>query len=100
MFGMMWQLLYHQTLDGKFSILCLTYLSLHHLIFSLNNLSPLLFLRTLTANSKGGSDHGWSGNTFMLGGSINGGHILGTYPNDLTRDSPLDVGKFHLKQNM
>lgn len=49
--------------------------------------------RTLTANSKDGTDHGWSGNSFMLGGSINGGKILGQYPDNLTSNSLLNVGK-------
>lgn len=29
----------------------------------------------------------------MLGGSLDGGRILGEYPDDLTSDSPLDIGK-------
>ena len=48
--------------------------------------------RTLTPNSKDGSDHGWSGNTFMMGGSLNGGRILGTYPTDLSDKSPINIG--------
>lgn len=54
------------------------------------------FGRTLTPNSKGGSDHGWSGNTFMIGGSINGGHILGEFPDNLTENSLLNVGRGRL----
>ena len=30
----------------------------------------------------------------MLGGSINGGRILGKYPDDLTKNNPLDIGTF------
>lgn len=45
------------------------------------------FGRTLTSNG-GGTDHGWGGNTFILGGSVKGGRILGEYPADLTRNSP------------
>jgi uncharacterized protein (DUF1501 family) len=52
--------------------------------------------RTLTPNSEGGSDHGWSGNSFMIGGSINGGTILGEYLDDLTSRNPLNIGKFLL----
>ena len=37
------------------------------------------FGRTLT--SKGdGSDHAWGGNSFVVGGSVRGGQILGTFP--------------------
>ncbi len=43
-------------------------------------------------NSGGGTDHGWSGTTFALGGSIKGGRIMGQYPDDLT--GPLNLGKF------
>jgi len=45
------------------------------------------FGRTLTANSKDGSDHGWGGNYFMMGGQVKGGQMLGKYPSDL--DGPL-----------
>ena len=37
------------------------------------------FGRTLTSNG-GGSDHGWGGNTMILGGPVNGKHVLGHYP--------------------
>ena len=47
----------------------------------------------MSANSGGGTDHGWSGVSMMLGGSLDGGRILGEYPDDLTSDSPLDIGK-------
>ncbi len=30
----------------------------------------------------------------MIGGSINGGKILGSYPDDLTEASRLNIGKF------
>ena len=51
------------------------------------------FGRTLSANSGGGTDHGWSGNAMIFGGSIEGKRILGQYPDDLTSNSPLDIGK-------
>jgi len=38
------------------------------------------FGRTLSPNSGDGTDHGWGGNTFILGGSVNGGRIVGSYP--------------------
>ena len=37
------------------------------------------FGRTLTSNG-GGSDHGWGGNAMILGGPVNGKHVLGQYP--------------------
>ena len=37
------------------------------------------FGRTLTSNGDG-SDHGWGGNAMILGGSVNGGRVLGQYP--------------------
>ncbi len=49
------------------------------------------FGRTLTSNGKG-SDHGWGGHHVVMGGSVNGGQIYGTYP-ELSSSSPLDVGR-------
>lgn len=51
------------------------------------------FGRTLTPNSRGGSDHGWGGHSFMLGGAVKGGRILGEYPNDLTDSGHLNLGR-------
>jgi len=48
------------------------------------------FGRTLTSNGDG-TDHGWGGNQLIMGGSVNGGDIYGTYPL-LNLDSDLDVG--------
>ena len=48
----------------------------------------------MSGNSGGGTDHGWGGISFMLGGSVQGGRILGEYPNDLTSESSLDIGEF------
>mmetsp|Transcript_33582 Transcript_33582/g.88182 ORF Transcript_33582/g.88182 Transcript_33582/m.88182 type:complete len:1943 (+) Transcript_33582:766-6594(+) len=50
------------------------------------------FARTLTSNGVG-SDHGWGGHFFMSGGCVRGGQILGTYPDDLSANSPWDVGR-------
>ena len=50
------------------------------------------FGRTITSNGLG-TDHGWGGNHFILGGSVNGGKILGTYPDDLTAASLLNSGR-------
>lgn len=50
------------------------------------------FGRTLTSNGNG-SDHGWGGNTLVMGGPVAGGRILGEYPVlGLGADNPLDVG--------
>ena len=49
------------------------------------------FGRTLTSNGKG-SDHGWGGQAWVMGGAVNGGQIFGQYP-DLDADNPLDVGR-------
>lgn len=37
------------------------------------------FGRTLSGNGNG-TDHAWGGNHFVLGGSVKGNHIYGTYP--------------------
>jgi uncharacterized protein (DUF1501 family) len=37
------------------------------------------FGRTLTSNGDG-SDHGWGGHQFVMGGAVRGGTIHGTYP--------------------
>lgn len=52
------------------------------------------FGRTLTTNTKG-SDHGWGGNYFVMGGGVDGGKIHGTYPN-LADLSTLDTGRGRL----
>lgn len=51
------------------------------------------FGRTLTPNSRGGSDHGWGGNSFVLGGAVKGGRIFGEYPSDLTDGGYLNLGR-------
>ncbi len=53
------------------------------------------FGRTLTSNGKG-SDHGWGGNQFVLGGGHRGGRIYGNYPEDLGLGNALDVGRGRL----
>lgn len=47
------------------------------------------FGRTLTANGDG-TDHGWGGNAFVLGGAVAAGNY-GTVPNYSTRNNPDDV---------
>lgn len=49
------------------------------------------FGRTLSANGLG-SDHGWGGNNIVMGGPINGGQVLGNYP-DIALGSSTDLGR-------
>ncbi|NKB99994.1 MAG: DUF1501 domain-containing protein [Pseudomonadales bacterium] len=49
------------------------------------------FGRTLTSNGRG-SDHGWGGNQFVMGGGVNGGQIFGDYPS-LALGTDLDLGR-------
>lgn len=48
------------------------------------------FGRTLTSNGQG-SDHGWGGNVFLMGGKVNGSSVYGTYP-DLATGTSIDLG--------
>lgn len=47
------------------------------------------FGRTLTTNNQG-SDHAWGGNSMIIGGNVNGGTVLGEYP-ELTLNNPLNL---------
>jgi uncharacterized protein (DUF1501 family) len=49
------------------------------------------FGRTLRSNGSG-TDHAWGGNAMVLGGPVDGGKIVGTYP-DLALDGPNDIGR-------
>ena len=51
------------------------------------------FGRTLSGNSQG-TDHGWGGNYFVLGGAVKGAQMLGKFPDRLSYyDQPLDLGR-------
>ncbi len=52
------------------------------------------FGRTLTTNGAG-TDHGWGGNHFVMGGPVSGGRIYGDYPL-LHLKSELDAGRGRL----
>jgi len=51
------------------------------------------FARTLEPNSGLGTDHAWGGNYIMMGGAVKGGQILGKYPDGLTIESTLALGR-------
>ncbi len=48
------------------------------------------FGRTLTSNGNG-TDHAWGGNVMAMGGAVNGGNILGSFPS-LELNNPLEIG--------
>jgi uncharacterized protein (DUF1501 family) len=50
------------------------------------------FARTLAPNSGGGTDHGYGGNSWVSGGAVKGGRVLGTYPSSFAEDS-VDRGR-------
>lgn len=50
------------------------------------------FGRTLKSNGQG-TDHGWGGNYFLLGGGLKGGRVLGEFPSDLSDSSPVVLQK-------
>jgi len=50
------------------------------------------FGRTLSANGAG-TDHAWGGNHWVASGSLKGGQILGTYPDDLSDNGALNIGR-------
>lgn len=54
------------------------------------------FGRTLASNGRG-TDHGWGGNAFVLGGSINGSRIHGAYPSSLRPDGEQARLSYHLE---
>ena len=58
----------------------------------IKNLTVLFLFLLLFWLQNEGSDHAWGGNYFMLGGQVRGGRVVGKYPNDLTKDSPLNAG--------
>jgi len=51
------------------------------------------FARTLNPNGGDGTDHAWGGNYIMMGGSVQGGQVLGKYPEDITDDGQFTLGR-------
>ena len=49
------------------------------------------FGRTININGGEGTDHGWGGHHFIVGGAVNGGALYGKYP-VVAANSPDDVG--------
>jgi len=50
------------------------------------------FARTLTSNGQG-TDHAWGGQHIIAGGKVRGGQIFGKYPDKLTDDGDLIIGR-------
>jgi len=50
------------------------------------------FGRSLTTNGYG-TDHGWGGNHFVLGGNINGGKVYNDFPTSLLEGNSQDAGR-------
>jgi len=53
------------------------------------------FARTLDSNG-GGSDHAWAGQSFVIGGQINGGRVLNKFPREMKAGSDRDLGRGRL----
>ena len=70
--------------------------------FSLKSITDLVAsIRTLSGNTNNGTDHGWSGHSFIVGGRVDGGKIHGQYPKDLSkRGNPLHIGRGRLIPEM
>lgn len=54
------------------------------------------FGRTITPNTNQGTDHAWSGNSFILGGNVAGGKVLGDYPRSFSKTFNLNIGRGRL----
>lgn len=50
------------------------------------------FGRTLSSNGNG-TDHGWGGHSFVFGGAVDGGRVIGDTPDYSASDNPDDAGE-------
>ncbi len=50
------------------------------------------FGRTLSRNASFGTDHGWGGHQFVVGGAVQGRRYYGSFPSLLTSNNPDDAG--------
>lgn len=50
------------------------------------------FGRTLSSNGNG-TDHGWGGHSFVFGGAVDGGRVIGETPDYSDSDNPDDAGE-------
>jgi len=50
------------------------------------------FGRSLTSNGAG-TDHGWAGNHFVIGGSVQGGQVFNQFPDSLLAGNEYDAGR-------
>jgi uncharacterized protein (DUF1501 family) len=53
------------------------------------------FGRSLTSNGAG-TDHGWAGNTFVIGGGLEGGRVYNDFPTSLLEGNDQDAGRGRL----
>merc|ERR1712151_1255751 len=53
------------------------------------------FGRTLDSNG-GGSDHGWAGNHFVIGGGLREGRVFNQYPSSVAAGNSRDLGRGRL----
>ena len=49
------------------------------------------FACTLDPNTGNGSDHAWGGQHFIFGGALNGGQVLGLYPDDFEQGDSANI---------
>mmetsp|Transcript_17481 Transcript_17481/g.32892 ORF Transcript_17481/g.32892 Transcript_17481/m.32892 type:complete len:424 (+) Transcript_17481:1-1272(+) len=91
----------HEVMDENFEFLnaaveaLVTELKAQGIFDSVTLVSSSDFGRTLTSNGKG-TDHGWAGNHFILGGAVKGGRVFNDYPGSLLEGNNQDAGRGRL----
>ena len=82
----------HAAMDGAISELA-NEMKAHDLWDNVTVIQMSEFGRTLTTNGMG-TDHAWGGHNLIVGGAVDGGKILGTYPDDLEMGpTSLNIGR-------